>query len=98
MMSIGKWQGSILGEFLLESSGESYRQRHTVAWGQPSSLYRWLIITPHTHAWTHTHTRFETMGSTFLLPPENQAGGWLERERETRVACVLGKLTVDGFL
>ena len=36
----GKWQGSIVGEFQLESSGECYRQRHTVVWGQPSFLYR----------------------------------------------------------
>ena len=36
----GKWQGSVVGEFLLERSGESYRQRHTVTWGQPSFLFR----------------------------------------------------------
>lgn len=43
----GKWQGSVVGEFLLESSGESYRQRHTVTWGQPSFLFRedgWWVV------------------------------------------------------
>ena len=47
-----------------------------------------------------THTQgfsLELQAPLFLLPPENQAGGWLARERGTRVVCELGKLTVVNY-
>ena len=74
---IGKWQGSILGEFLLESSGDSYRQRHTVLWGQPSFLFRLLLkisLGSETGRWLNT-TSLVLQVQPFC--PENQAGeGW----------------------